>query len=184
MYSFPYFKQSVVPCPVLTVASWPAYTFLKRQVRCSGIPISWRIFQFVVIHTVKGFAIVNKTEVDVFLEFSCFFYDPKDVGNLISGSSAFSKLSLNIWEFSVHVLLKPCLKNFEHYFASVWDECNCVVVWTFFPSGFPGGSEVKVSAYKAGDLGSIPGLGRSPGEGNGNPLQYSCLENPMDREAL
>ena len=86
--------------------------------------------QFVVIHIVKGFSIVNKVEVDVFLEFSCFFYDPADVGNLISGSSAFSKSSLNIWKFTVHVLLKPGLENFEHYFASMWDECNCVVVWT------------------------------------------------------
>ena len=88
--------------------------------------------QFVVIHTVKGFAIVNKAEVDVLLVFSCFFDDPTDVGNLISGSSAFSKSSLNIWKFSVQVLLMPGLENFEHYFASVWDECNCVVVWTFF----------------------------------------------------
>ena len=88
--------------------------------------------QFVVIHTVKGFSVVNKAEVDVFLEFSCFFDDPTDVGNLVSGSSAFSKSSLNIWKFLVHVLLKLGLKNFEHYFASVWDECNCTVVWTFF----------------------------------------------------
>ena len=75
--------------------------------------------QCIVIHTVKGFGIVNKAEVDVFLEFSCFFYDPADVGNLISGSSAFPKSSLNIWKFSVHVLLKPGLENSEHYFASV-----------------------------------------------------------------
>ena len=75
--------------------------------------------QFVVIHTVKGFSVVNKTEVDVFLEFSCFFYDPTDVGNLISGSSAFSKSTLNIWKFTIHVLLKPGMENFEHYFASV-----------------------------------------------------------------
>ena len=75
--------------------------------------------QFVVIHTVKGFGVVNKAEVDVFLEFSCFFDDPADVGNLVSGSSAFSKSSLNIWKFLVHVLLKPRLENFEHYFASV-----------------------------------------------------------------
>ena len=88
--------------------------------------------QFVVIHTVKGFSIVNEAEVGVFLEFSCFFYDPTDVGNLISGSSAFSKSSLNIWKFTVHILLKPSLENFEHYFASIWDECNCAVVWTFF----------------------------------------------------
>ena len=75
--------------------------------------------QFVVIHTVKGFSIVNEAEVDVFLEFSCLFYDPTDVGNLISGFSAFSKSSLNTWNFLVHILLKPGLENFEHYFASV-----------------------------------------------------------------
>ena len=75
--------------------------------------------QFVVIHTVKGFGIVNKAETDVFLELSCFFDDPMDVGNLISGSSAFSKTSLNIWKFTVHVLLKPDLENFEYYFTSV-----------------------------------------------------------------
>ena len=75
--------------------------------------------QFVVIHTVKGFGIVNKVEIDVFLELSCFFNDPMDVGNLISGSSAFSKSSLNISKFMVHVLLKPGLENFEHYFASM-----------------------------------------------------------------
>ena len=88
--------------------------------------------QLIVIHTVKGFGIVNKAEVYVFLEFPCFFTDPVDVGNLISGSSAFSKSSLNIWKLRVHILLKPGLENFEHYFASVWNECNCVVVWTFF----------------------------------------------------
>ena len=75
--------------------------------------------QSVVIHTVKGFGIVNKAEIDVFLELSCLFDDLVDVGNLISGSSAFSKSSLNIWKFTVHVLLKPGLENFEHYFASV-----------------------------------------------------------------
>ena len=75
--------------------------------------------EFVVVHTVKGFGIVNKTEIDVFMELSCFFDDPTDVGNLISGSSAFSKTSLNIWKFPVHVMLKPSLENFEHYFASM-----------------------------------------------------------------
>ena len=75
--------------------------------------------QFVVIYTVKGFGIINKAEIDVFLELSCFFDDPTDVGNLISGSSAFSKSSLNIWKFIVHVLLKPGLENFDHYFTSV-----------------------------------------------------------------
>ena len=87
--------------------------------------------QFLVVHTVKGIGIVNKAEVEVSLELSCFFDDPTDVGNLISGSSAFSKTSLNIWKFTVQVLLKPGLENFEHYFASVWDECNCAVVWAF-----------------------------------------------------
>ena len=92
--------------------------------------------QFLVIHTVKDFDIVNKAEIDVFLELSCFFHDPADVGNLIFGSSAFSKTSLNIWKFTVHTLLKPGLENFKHYFASVWDECNYVVVWTFFGLAF------------------------------------------------
>ena len=85
-----------------------------------------------MIHTVKGFGIINKAEVDVFLEISCFFHDPMDVDYLISGSPALSKSSLNIWKLTVHVLLKPGLKNFEHYFASVWDECYRAVVWTFF----------------------------------------------------
>ena len=75
--------------------------------------------QLVVIHTIKGFGIVNKAEIDVFLELSCFFHDPADVGNFISGSSAFFKISLNIWKLTVHVLLKPGLENFEYYFVSV-----------------------------------------------------------------
>jgi len=96
---FPIWNQPVVLCPVLTIASWPAYRFLRRQVRWSGIPISWRIFQFVMIYTVKVFGIINKAEVDVFLQFSCFFYDPMDVGNLtllkccIQYASKFGKLS-------------------------------------------------------------------------------------------
>ena len=81
--------------------------------------------QFIVIHTVEGFGIVYKAEVNVFLELSCFFYDPADVGNLISGSPAFSKTSLNIWKFTVHILLKPSLENFELYFTSVWDDLLC-----------------------------------------------------------
>ena len=92
--------------------------------------------QFFVIRTVKGFGIVNREEIDVFLEFSCFFHDPAGVGNLISGSSAFSKTSLSTWKVSVHILLKPVLENFEHYFASVWDECNCAVVQTVFGIAF------------------------------------------------
>ena len=92
--------------------------------------------QFIVIHTVKGFGIVNKAEIDVSLELSCFFHDPADVDNLISGSSAFSKTSLNIWKFMVQVFLKPGLEDFEHYFTSVWDEYNCAVVWAFFGIAF------------------------------------------------
>ena len=91
---------------------------------------------FVVLHIVKGFGIVNKEEVDVFLDLSCFFDDPADIGNLISGSSAFSKSSLNTWKFTVHVLFKPGLENFEHYFTRVWDECNGGVVWAFFGIAF------------------------------------------------
>ena len=92
--------------------------------------------QFGLIHTVQGFDIVNKAKVDVFLELSCFFDDPMDVDNLISGSSAFSKSSLNIWKFMVHILLKTGLENFEHHFASMRDECNCAVVWAFFGIAF------------------------------------------------
>ena len=139
IYSFPFpiWNQSVVPCLVITVASWHAYRFLRKQVSWSNIPIFLRkLFknfpQFVVIYAVKYFGVVNKAEVDVFLELSCFLDDPVDVGNLISGSSAFFKSSLNFWNFIVDVLLKSSLKNFEHYFTSVWDECNCVVVWAFF----------------------------------------------------
>ena len=85
----------------------------------SSIPLFKNFAQFFVIYTVKGIGIVNKAEVDVFLEFSCFFDDPTDVGNLISGSSAFSTSSLNIWKFLIHILLKPGLENFEHYFNSM-----------------------------------------------------------------
>ena len=81
-----------------------------------------------MIHTVKDFRVVNETEVDVFLEFPCFFYDPADIGNLIFGSSAFPKSILYIWKFSVHILLKPSLKDFEHYLPSMCNECNCAVV--------------------------------------------------------
>jgi len=92
--------------------------------------------QFVVIHPVKGFNIDNEAEVRCFSGTLLLFDDPTDVGNLISGSSAFSKSSLYIWNFWVHILLKRSLKNFEHYLASMWDECNCVVVWTFFGIAF------------------------------------------------
>ena len=109
---FPILNQSVVLCKVLNVASWPTYRFLRRQARWSGIPISKNFPpQFVLIYTVKGFYVVNETEVEIFLEFPCFLYDPMNVGNLISGCSAFSKPSLYIWNFSIQVLLKPSLKE-------------------------------------------------------------------------
>ena len=88
-----------------------------------------------MIHTIKGFWVINETEEDAFLEFPCFLYDPTDVENLISGSSAFSKPSLYIVNFLVHLLTKPSLKDFECYLASTWNECNCMVVWTFLGIG-------------------------------------------------
>ena len=113
-----------------SVFSWPKYRFLRRQVRWYSILLSLRILHNLLWSTQEEFGIVNKSEVDVFLELSHFFcYYSMDVGNLISGSSAFSKSIFYIYTFSVHELLKPCLGNFVHYFASVWDEYNCVVVW-------------------------------------------------------
>ena len=88
--------------------------------------------QFIVMHTVKGFGIVNKTEIDVFLELSCFFDDPTDVGNLIYGSSVFSKSSLNVWKFTIHLQLKPGLENFEHYFTSVCYDMLCYAMLSHF----------------------------------------------------
>jgi len=137
MYSFPnlepvYCSMSGSNCCFLTCIQISQEA--SKVVWCSDLFKNFP--QFVVIHPVKGFDIVNKAEVDVFLELSCFFNDPADVGNLISGSSAFSKTSLNIWKFTVHVLLKPGLENFEHYFTSMWDEYNCVVVWAFFAIAF------------------------------------------------
>ena len=119
MYSFPNLEpvhcfMSSSNCCFLTYIQFSQ----EAEVRWSGIPISYKNFpQFVVIHKVKGFSIVNEAEVDVFLEFPSFFYDPMDIGNLISGSSASSKYSLYIWESLVHILLKPSLKDFEHYLA-------------------------------------------------------------------
>ena len=132
---WPILNQSIVPCLVVTVASWHVYRFLRRQVRWSGTPISLRIFHSLLWST-KVFHVVSEAEVDSFLEFPCFCWDPTNVVNLISCSSAFSKSSLSIWKFMVHISLKPDLENFEHYFASMWDECNCVVVWAFFGIAF------------------------------------------------
>ena len=136
-YSFPNFE------PVLFSMSGSNCCFLMCiQVSQEAGKVVWypHLFknfpQFAVTCTVKGFIVVNEAEVDIFLEFSCFFYDPTKVGNLISGSSAFSKFSLNAWKFTVRVLLKPSLENFEHCFADMWNECNCVVIWTFFGIAF------------------------------------------------
>ena len=108
---FPIWNQSIVPCPVLTVASWPTYRFVRRQVRWSSLPISWRIFHSLLWSTVKYFNIFNETEVDIFLELSCFFCDPTDVGNLTSASSTFSKSSLNTWKFLVHGTVEASLEG-------------------------------------------------------------------------
>ena len=120
MYSFPNLEQV---CCSMSISNYCFLTCIHISQEAGKVVWYAHLFknflQFVVIHTVKGFSIVNKAEVDVCLELSCFFCDPMDVGNLISGSSAFSKSSLNIWKFTVHVLLKPGLENFEHYFASV-----------------------------------------------------------------
>ena len=129
MYSFPNLEpvqivalEPVVPCLVLTVASWPVYRSQEAGQAVWYSHLFKNYPQFVVIDTVKRFGVINEAKVDVFLEFFCFFDDPVDVGNLISGSSAFSKSSLNMWKFLVHILLKPGMENFEHYFAGVWDE--------------------------------------------------------------
>ena len=131
---FPILDQAIVPCLVLTISSWHSYAFLRRQLRWSSICISLeyiRLFHS-LFYRHKDFSIVNKTKVDVFLESSCFVYDPTDIGNLISSSFAFSRSSLNIWKFSVHILLKPVLKDFEHDLARMWNEYSCAVVWMFF----------------------------------------------------
>ena len=113
------------------------YTGFSRG-RSGGLvfPSLWELSTVYCDPHSQRLGIVNKAEIDVFLELSCFFHDPADVGNLISGSFTFSKTSLNVWKFTVHILLKPGFKNFEHYFTSVWDECNCVVVWAFFGINF------------------------------------------------
>ena len=136
MYSFPDLE------PVCSVSISNCCFLTCIQISREAGQVIWysHLFQnfpqFVVIHTVKGFCIVNKAKVDVFLEFSSLFDDPMNDGNLVSCFSAFSKSSLDIWKFMVNILLKPGLENFEHHFASVWDECNCVAVWTFFGIAF------------------------------------------------
>ena len=119
-----------------SILAWKIpWTEEPDRLQFMGLQSRTQLSNLTSLHTVKGFVIVNKAEIDVFLELSCFFHVPADVGNLISGSSAFSKTSLNR-EFMVHILLKPGLENFEHYFTSMWDECNCAVVWAFFGIAF------------------------------------------------
>ena len=136
MYSFPYLEPV---CCSMSSSNCCFLTCIQISQEADKVVCS-HLFQnfpqFVVIHTVKGFGVISKVEVDVFLELSHFFNNPTNIGNLISGSSAFSKYSLNIWKFMVHILLKPGLEDFEHYFTSVWDECSCAVVWTFFGIAF------------------------------------------------
>ena len=137
MYSFSYLEPV---CCSMSSSNCCFLTFIQTSQETDQVVWYSHLFQncpqFIVIHTVKGFGIVNKAEIDVVLELSCFLHDPGDVGNLISGSSAFSKTSLNIWKFTVHILLKPGLENFEHYFTSMWDECNSAVVWALFGIAF------------------------------------------------
>ena len=136
MYSFPYLEPAHCPlafsscCFLICIQiSWEAGQMVWYSHLFQNFPVCCD-------HTFKGFGVVIKAEVDVIMELSCFFHDPADVGNLISVSSAFSKSNLNIWKFSVHVLLKPSLENFQHYFSSMWNECSCVVVWAFFGIAF------------------------------------------------
>ena len=127
---FPILNQFIVPCPVLTVVSWPAYILLRRQVRWSGIPISLRMVRVCCDPHSQRFGIVNEAEVDVFLELSCFFYHPMDVGNSISHAFAFlnpawasgSSCFTYCWILTWRILS----------ITSMWNECNCMVVWTFF----------------------------------------------------
>ena len=133
MYSFPNLEP--VHCSMPGFNCW---CLTCTQISQEASQVVWysHLFmnfpQFVVIHTVKGLGIVNKADIDVFLELSCFLDESPDVGNLISDFSAFSKFSFNIWMFSIPLLLKLSLEDFEHDLASMWNACNCVVVWTFF----------------------------------------------------
>ena len=137
MYSFSYLEPV---CCFMSRSNCCFLTCIEISQEAGQVVWYSHIFQnfpqFVVIHTVKGFGVVNKAEIDVFLEPSCFSNDPTDVGNLISGSSALSKSSLNMWNFTVYILLKPGLEDFKHYFASTWDEYNCAIVWAFFGIAF------------------------------------------------
>ena len=138
MYSFSYWEPV---CCSMSGSNCCFLTCIQASQEAGQVVWYSHLFQnfpqFIVIHTVEGFGVVNRAEIDVFfLELSYFFDDPADAGHLVSGFSVFSKSSLNIWKFTVRVLLKPGLENFEHYFTSVWDECNCAVVRAFFGIAF------------------------------------------------
>ena len=159
MYSFSYLEpvccsMSNSNCCLLTCIqiSQEAGQVVWYSHLCQNFP------QFIVIYTVSGFGMVKKAEIDVFLEFLGFFNDTEDISNLISGSSAFSKISLNIWKFMDHVLLKPGLENFKNYFTSLWNECNCVVVWAFFGIAFLGDWNENWSFPVLWPLLSVPNL--------------------------
>ena len=132
LYSFPNLEP--LSCS-MSVSNWCFLTHIEVSQETGKVvwysQLLKKFLQFAVIHT-KALAIVNEAEVDVVLEFSWFLYDSTNAGNLISGSSAFSKPSLYIWNFSVHILQKPSLKDFEHNLVSMWNESNCMIVWTFF----------------------------------------------------
>ena len=133
MYSFPYFE--LVRCSI-SRSNCCFLTYI--QVFQEAGKVVWYFYllknfpQFVVFRTVKGFSILEEAEVDVFLEFPCFPHNQTNAGNLISASSASSKSSLYIWKFSIHILLKPSLKDSEHKLTSMWNDSNCTVVWTFY----------------------------------------------------
>ena len=127
---FSILNQSVVSYRVLTLASWATYRFLRRQVRYSHLFKSLPLF--VMIHTVKSFSVVDKTEVDTFLEFPCFLHYQVNVANLTSDSCAFYKPCLDIWKFLVHRMLKPSMQDSKHDLSSMGVKCNCPMVWTFF----------------------------------------------------
>ena len=137
MYSFPNLE---LVCCSMSSSNCCFLTYLRISQEASQVVWYSHLFknfsQFVVVHILKVFSIVSRAEIDIYLDVSWFFNDPTDVDNLISGSSAFSKSSLNIWKLMVHVLLKPGLENFEHYITSLWDACNCAVVWAFFCIAF------------------------------------------------
>ena len=135
MYSFTYLEP--VCCFMFSSNLLPELHtgFLRGRSDGLVVPSLSEFSKSIGIHTVKGFGIVNKAEIDFFWN-SLAFSVIQHVGNLISGSFAFSESNLNIWKFMVHILLKPGLENFEHYFTSVWDECNCAVVWAFFGTAF------------------------------------------------